>query len=103
MTYIRPIEFSGTVQRTQDVSTIKQNEDQKPLQDQSNFQQKVHKNTEHITQEVANKDNADGSQQKFDAKEKGKNQYSRQEQKQRREKESKEKVVLKNQGFDIRI
>lgn len=103
MTYIRPIEFSGTVQRTQDVSTIKQNEDQKPLHDQSNFQQKVQKNTEHLTQEVSNKDNADQNQQKFDAKEKGKNQYSRQEQKRRKKEEPKGKVKLKNQGFDIKI
>lgn len=104
MTFIRPIEFNGTVQRTQDVSTIKQNEDQKPVHDQSNFQQKVQKNTEHLTHEVSNKDNADYSQQKYDAKEKGKNQYSRQDQKrQKKEKEPKEKVILKNKGFDIKI
>lgn len=30
---IRPIDFNGMVQRTQDVSTLKQNEDNKPVFD----------------------------------------------------------------------
>lgn len=103
MTFIRPIEFSGIVQRTNDISNIKQQQDQKPVQDQSNIQQNVQRNTEHTTKEVAKKDNADYNQQKYDAKEKGKGQYTRQEQ-QRRQKPQEETVIKKTySGFDIKV
>lgn len=104
MSYISPIEFSGIVQRTNDISTMKQNEDAKPMVDQNNFSQAVHKHTEHVTQEVANKDNADGRNEKFDAKEKGKNKYARQGGKKKKAQEG-DKVVVKgvSSGFDIQI
>lgn len=103
MSFIKPIEFSGIVQRTNDISTLKQNEDNKPVQDQNNFQQTVQKHVEHTTHEVAKKDNADQNQEKFDAKEKGKNQYSRQNQK-KKQKNSEDKVIKKaSKGFDIKI
>ena len=35
---IRPVEFHGIVQRSQDVSTLKQNEDNKPMLQQQNVQ-----------------------------------------------------------------
>lgn len=103
MSYISPIEFSGIVQRANDISTMKQNEDSKPMLDQNHISQTIHKHTEHLTQEVAKKDNADGRKEKFDAKEKGKNQYSRQGQKNRKKQEDKVVVKNANTGFDIKI
>ena len=35
---IRPVEFSGVVQRSQDISSLKQNEDNKPMLQQQNVQ-----------------------------------------------------------------
>lgn len=103
MTFIRPIEFSGIVQRTNELSNVKQQQDQKPVQDQSNIQQNVQKGIEHTTKEVAKKDNADYAQQRYDAKEKGKGQYTRQEQK-RKQEQPQEKVVKKvTSGFDVKI
>lgn len=105
MTFISPIHFSGIVQRTNDISTLKQHQDEKPLVDQGNFQQTVRKNTEHTTKEVAKKDNADYNQQKYDAKEKGKGQYMKQEQQRKKEQQAENKSVVKkaSTGFDIKI
>ena len=105
MTFIRPIEFSGIVQRTNDISSLKQQQDQKPVQDQSNISQNVQRNTEHTTKEVAKKDNADYAQQRYDAKEKGKGQYTKQEQSRKRQQEEKTGQVVKkvSKGFDIKI
>lgn len=104
MTFIRPIEFSGIVQRTNDISNVKQQQDQKPVQDQSNIQQNVHRNVEHTTKEVAQKDNADYAQEKYDAKEKGKGQYTRQgQQKKKQEQQSEDTVKKVSRGFDIKI
>lgn len=104
MSTVRPIEFSGIVQRTNDISTLKQHQDEKPVQDQGNIQQTVHKNVEHTTKEVAKKDNADYAQEKYDAKEKGKNQYTRQEQHKQKNRQEEHGVVKKPaKGFDIKI
>lgn len=105
MTYIRPVELSGMVQRTNDISTMKHQEDAKPMVDQSNIQHTVHKHTEHIMQEVADKDNADREQTGYDAKEKGRNTYSRpQGKREKQHRQPEDKVVRKEQhGFDIKI
>lgn len=104
MTYIRPVDLNGMVQRTNDISTMKQNEDAKPMVDQGNIQQTVHKHTEHITHEVANKDNADREQNHFDAKEKGRNEYVRIGKKQKKHRaEDKMTVREEVKGFDIKI
>ena len=42
---IRPVEFSGVVQRSQDMSTLKQNEDNKPMLQQQNVQTQFAKET----------------------------------------------------------
>lgn len=105
MTFIRPIEFNGMVQRTQDVSTMKQNEDNRPIQEQGHIQQTVQKQAEHTTREVAKKDNADRNQEKFDAKEKGKGEYSRPNNQRKKTKQTGDRFVEKkgSGGFDIKI
>lgn len=106
MTYIRPIDFSGMVQRTNDISTLKQQQDAKPVQDQSNIAQNVHKNVEHATKEVAKKDNADYAEQKYDAKEKGKNQYVRLDSKRKKKDtktQEKSSSSIAYRGFDMKI
>ncbi len=102
---IRPVDFSGLVQRSHDVSTTKQNEDNKPMLDQQNIQQTFEKDVERASKEVIKKQDADYHQRKFDAKEKGRGQeYTKQDQK-RKKKESQDKVVKKEKssGFDIKI
>lgn len=105
MTYIRPIDFNGMVQRTNDISTLKQQQDAKPLQDQSNISQNVNKNVEHMTRNVIKKDNADYAEQKYDAKEKGKNQYVKIDLKRKKKEENPENSHSNrtSKGFDMKI
>lgn len=103
---IGPIELQGTIARTQDYSTIKQNEDQKGLIDQGNFQHQFNKEINERPHQITHSDNADFHERKFDAREKGDNEYSGdggRERKRKREEEA-GKVLLKGQSsFDVKI
>ena len=88
---VRPVHLNGMIQNTQDVSAIRHQENQKPAIEQ-------HK-----------KDNADNEQKKFDAKEKGSNEYRDQRGKNKKEKKEnlpdgsvKVKMTMSG-GFDIKI
>lgn len=94
-----------TISRSQDYTTIKQNQDNKVQVDQGNFGEQLNKNVEQLTKEVHSSDNSDWQNKKFDAKEKGSNEYSGNGGKQRKQKEQQiEKVSRKErQSFDIKI
>ena len=49
---IRPVELQGVVQRSQDMSQIKQNQDIKPQTDQSNIQIQIHHEVKQNSQQV---------------------------------------------------
>ncbi len=90
--------------RTQDYTTIKQNEDNKALVDQSNFSQQMNKQSEQLTRQVNSSDHADWYNQKQDAKEKGRNEYQGDGGRNRRQKKEPDRVVLKERGgFDMKI
>ena len=65
---IRPVEFSGVVQRSQDVSTLKQNEDNKAMLQQQNVQTQFAKDTVHHMKQVNHANDADNPKKKFDAR-----------------------------------
>ena len=44
---IRPVDFNGMIQRTQDVSTLKQNEDNRPVVEQQTIFSQEMKKVEH--------------------------------------------------------
>lgn len=94
-----------TLTRTQDYTTIKHNEDNKGFVDQTNIGQQVEKKTEQLTREVHSSDNADWHNKKFDAKEKGANDYSGDGGKKRQKQNGKQdQVVVKgHQSFDMKI
>ncbi len=103
---IKPVMMQATVQRTQDMSGIKHQEDNKAYVAQSNAQTTLKKEVEHRLQDVRKKDDADYNQQKYDAKEKGKNEYF--SQKKREDKDDSEdedgKVILKKRAtFDMKV
>lgn len=102
---IRPVEMQGNIQRSSDMTTIKHNEDAKGQIDQSNFQTQFHKEIEAKSEQVTKQDNAESKQNKFDAKEKGSNEYSDTKKQQKKKEEQNDgKVVIKNRGsFDIKI
>ena len=56
---ISPIMYNATVQRTQDYTTMKQNEDNKGMVDQSNFMNKMEKEVKLQLSNVRSADNAE--------------------------------------------
>ncbi len=102
---ISPILTQGTIARAQDFTTIKHNEDQKGLIDQSNFQQQFKKEINERPHQVNRQDNAESQNRKFDAKEKGDNQYSGDGGRRRRDSaEEQGRVVVKGRSsFDMKI
>lgn len=103
---ISRIELQGTVARAQDFTTIKQNEENKAGLDQSNFQSQFQEEVKQKTQNVSEGEKADNRQKKFDAKEKGSNQYQGDggHDKKNKPENQGDRVVLKGQSsFDIKI
>lgn len=97
----------GTIARSQDYTTIKQNEDNKSLTQQSSMVHNMNRNAEQKTKQVHESENADWLHKKFDARDKGSNSYNGdggQNRKKDRDKESDGRVLLKGQNsFDIKI
>jgi hypothetical protein len=73
---IRPVEFNGMIQRTQDIGTLKQQEDDKPFVDQHSLGVQQQKQQERQLHKVSQSEKKqDSGKKKFDAKEKGSNEY----------------------------
>ena len=98
---IRPVDFNGMIQRTQDVSTLKQNEDNRPVVEQQTiFSQEMKKVEQNLHQVVH------AQEKENDAKEKGNGHYEKEERKKKDKKQQKaDNVYLKGQtsGFDIKV
>lgn len=103
---ISRIEIQGQLTRAQDFTTIKQNQDNKGLVDQTNFQRQFNQTVENKVRQVHQGDKAENEGKRFDAKEKGNGTYYGDGGKHRKkeEKEKDGKVVLKGHGsFDMKI
>lgn len=99
---VRPGVLHGTIQRNAEVGQIKQNEDSKSFIDQSNIHVSEKKTNELKHETVVKQENADKKQDKYDAKEKGNNEYQGNNKKRKRQEEG--KVTLKgSKGFDVKI
>ena len=98
---IRPVELQGVVQRSQDMSQIKQNQDIKPQTDQSNIQIQIHHEVKQNSQQVTKFENSD-------KKEKGNGSYFNNQKKKQKKKEEEEeegsvKVKATVSNFDMKI
>ncbi len=102
---LAPIQMSQMYSRTQDVSTVKQNEDNKPTMDQHNFQNQFQKQVEGQSRKVIDPNKSANNQYDYDAKKKGNNQYSGESGKKKKKETPEKKVPLPSaeKGFDIRI
>lgn len=102
---IRPIDVSGVVQRSQEVSQIKHQEDNKALLDSQNFGQHFSKEIKHQMDSVTDSQKSEKKKEQYDAKNKGNGrEYEDGQQKKRNKKENTDKTSLKSQSsFDIRI
>lgn len=106
---VRPVHLNGMIQNTQDVSAIRHQENQRPAVEQQNIQIREEQKEQSKAQEVQKKEDADNHQEKFDAKEKGSNEYLAQRKKKKKEKKEnlpdgsvKVKAAMSG-GFDIKI
>lgn len=94
----------ATIARSQDYSNIRHNETTKVMTDQSNMVAQERKEIQQKVKQVREGENSDWHNRKFDAKEKGSNQYNGDGGKGRNKQNPGDKVGLKRQGgFDIKI
>ena len=102
---IRPVEMSGVVQRSQDVSQMKHQENNKAFVDSQNFGQQFNKEVKHQMNSVTDTQKSEKKKDTYDAKNKGNGRECSEQQKEKREKKkNNDKVTLKTQSsFDIRI
>lgn len=70
------IELQGGIQRTQDYTAFKHQENMKSVVDQSNTQVKIEKRVDEKINQVVQGENASKSENHADAREKGKGQYA---------------------------
>jgi hypothetical protein len=104
---IRPVEFNGMIQRTEDISNLKHQEDSKPLVDQQNIQSQVERKEAAARHQVVKKENSSQAENHADAREEGRGVYYTPSRKKKKEEEKKkpDQVVQKSMrgGFDIKI
>lgn len=101
---IGPMQLNGIMTRTQDYTSIKQNENMKPVLDQVAFQNTIEKKVEKKLTQVKESEETDTYQRKQDAKEKGKNEYHGDGGRNRRQAQSDGRVIRKTpQGFDFSV
>lgn len=105
---IRPVEFNGMIQRTQDVGNLKQQEDSKPIVQQHNIEIQQKKQEDHLLHQVQQSHEKENEGFRYDAKEKGNNSYEgmfRKKKEKKKEKDAEDNVLQKRQsgGFDVKI
>lgn len=106
---VRPVDFNGMIQRTQDVTTIKQNEDNRPVVEQHNIQIQQKQQAEELPHKVVRKDQKENEEFRYDAREKGGGSYSgggsRKKKQKKEETEEDGKVILKgpSRRFDMKV
>lgn len=104
---IRPIVLNGTIQRTQDVGNLKQQEDAKPHVDQQNIQSTMVKEEQRLSSQVIETKKSEQEEFRYDAKEKGNSAYKKNDgKKKKRDKASSDEAVIVKgtvTGFDIKI
>lgn len=103
---ISPIEMNGMVTRSQDISTLKQNEDNKAMIHQGNIANTMVKKNQEKSEQVNVAEKTENNEYRYDAKEKGSGSYQSNNgrQKKKDDKESDGKVIMKQTGgFDMRV
>lgn len=102
---ITPVEWNSVMSNTQDYTSVRHQEEMKGMVDQTNFQSALDKEVKDRVKQVHGKDDAQMNQKKYDAKEKGSNQYSGDGGAKRRKKEVvTDRVTVKGMShFDMTV
>lgn len=102
------IELQGAIQRTQDYSAMKHQEDAKGTVDQSHLQAQADRKTDQKASQIQQGDDANKSDTRADAREQGKGTYAGDggQHRKKQDKPSDGKVILKGKGnthFDMSV
>ncbi len=101
------VEMQGQITRAQDFTTIKHNEDAKGMVEQANVGQQMTRQVERQVNRVNKGEQPEYHERKFDAKDKGSNEYhgdGGRSKKGRQKQEADGKVLLKGIGkFDVSL
>lgn len=100
---IRPVEFGGLLQRADNVSAVKQQEEQKPLVDQSNISFSMSKEAEEKLHQIQDMENATKLKNDTSGQGNSKNFEQEQNKKKKKEKDSVKSKKIVHGGFDIKI
>lgn len=104
---LNPIEITGSVNRANDMYLMRNQHENKMFVDNSQLLNNVNKNVNDKHTKVVQSDNADMFEQKFDAKDEGKNKYfdNRKKNSDKKEEENSDGnvVVKKRRGFDMSV
>lgn len=103
---ITPVQLNAVISRSQDVTNLKQNEDNKGLVDNQNFQTHFNKEVDTHIKTVHEADNAENMKKRYDAKDKGDNEYEGDGGKNRKQKKNPadgKVFVKKTSGFDMKV
>lgn len=93
----------ATIARTQDFTAIKHNEDNRAALAQINMNHQNDKEIQNRARQVVQAEETMWQQKKFDAKDKGSNEYNGDGGKRRQGKPTAQVVVKGQQGFDVKI
>ncbi len=103
---ITPIEVAAMVPKSQDASYHRQQQTQKPINEQIQIHQHINTEIKHNNQQAVKTQKSDNKEYRYDAKEKGNNNYSgskgKKNKKEQEQKGSKIKPPLPG-SIDIRI
>lgn len=99
------VELNTAMTGIHDYNNIRHSEDSKGVVDQSNIHQIVDQSVEVKLNNVNEADDTNNNQKKFDAKDKGSNEYSGNngQKKKKEDKNPDGKVIPKYSGFDMKI
>lgn len=101
---INPLHLNGLMQRSQDVSTLKQNQEQRPAIQQENIQVSFNRKSENTVKTVTNPEEKQDAKGHFDAKEEGKNKYfSNRKKNDKPEMKNQVREKTKTVGFDVTV
>lgn len=103
---VGPVTINGAIQRSQDMSMLKQQEDSRPLVEQQQIQAQLKTQESKLLKQVKHADDADQHKKKYDAKEKGSNEYKEQGNRKKKQQEKNKNQVVFTQGsghFDMKI
>lgn len=103
---VGPVTLNGMIPRTQDIGVIKQHEDSKPMIDQQNIQSQIKMQENRQLKQVNHADDTEQHEKRYDAKEKGSNEYKGQQKKKKKpegKQESQASYTWEGGRFDMKI